>query len=92
MPSLFVIGVIVGIPLCFVHPLLKTVYLCTTVFYLTLTFLSSFSVRPSMWIITWLGVIATHFVYGVRFLTGILSKQMPCETTQFDHQSEKSEK
>ena len=90
MPSLFVIGVVAGIPLCFVHPLLKAVYLGTIGFYLTLTFISSFSIRPSMWLVTWLGVITTHFVYGVRFLTGILSKQMPCEAVQFDHPSEKS--
>jgi hypothetical protein len=44
-----------------------------------------------MWIVTWLGVMATHIVYGVRFLIGILSKRMPCEVAQFDHPSEKPE-
>jgi hypothetical protein len=28
-------------------------------------------------------------VYGVRFLQGLFSKQMPCEAVKFDHPSEK---
>jgi len=91
IPSFFVVGVIAGLPLCFVHPLLKWAYLGTVAFYLLVTFISSFAVRPSMWIVTWLGVMATHAVYGVRFLIGILSKRMPCEVAQFDHPSEKQE-
>lgn len=91
IPSLFLIGVIIGIPLCFVHPMLKVLYLSALALYLVTTLISSFAIRPAMWIVTWLGVISTHFVYGARFLTGILSRRMPCEITRFDHPSEKKE-
>jgi len=89
IPSIFVTGLVVGLPLCLVHPLLKWFYSGAVTLYLIITFIASFSMRPSLWIVTWLGVIATHIVYGVRFLTGILSKRMSCEVAQFDHPSEK---
>ncbi|MDD2600626.1 MAG: glycosyltransferase [Kiritimatiellae bacterium] len=92
IPSIFLIGLIVGIPLCFVHPVLKVLYLSTIAIYLLATLISSASVRPAMWMVTWLGVMATHLVYGARYLTGILARRMPCETAQFDHPSEKREK
>jgi hypothetical protein len=38
---------------------------------------------------TWLGVMATHVVYGIRFLMGLLSRHMPCEVERFDHPAEK---
>ncbi len=91
VPTFFVIGLVAGAPLCFIHPLFKWTYCGAVTFYLLITFISSFSLRPRMWIVTWLGVMATHIVYGVRFLIGILSKRMPCEVAQFDHPSEKPE-
>ncbi|MFA7172205.1 MAG: glycosyltransferase [Kiritimatiellia bacterium] len=92
IPSLFLISVIVGIPLCFVHPVLKKLYLSFIAIYLISTCISAASIRPAMWIVTWLGVMATHLVYGVRYLTGILSQRMPCEIAQFDHPSERRDK
>jgi hypothetical protein len=37
---------------------------------------------------TWLGVMATHLVYGARFAQGLLARRMPCEVAAFDHPSE----
>ena len=88
IPSLLVCGIICGIPLCLLFNPLWYLYTGIITIYLLITLLSSFSLRPHMWLITWLGVITTHLVYGVRFLQGLLAKRMPCETARFDHPSE----
>jgi len=88
IPSLLVCGIICGIPLCLLFNPLWYLYTGIITIYLLITLLSSFSLRPHMWLITWLGVITTHLVYGVRFLQGLLAKRMPCETGRFDHPSE----
>jgi glycosyltransferase involved in cell wall biosynthesis len=88
IPSLLVIGLVLGVPLAILLRPLRYLYVGITALYLLVTFLSSFSLRPGMWFITWLGVMATHMVYGVRFLQGLLSPRMPCETACFDHPSE----
>ena len=88
IPSLLVCGIICGIPLCLLFNPLWYLYTGIITIYLLITLLSSFSLRPHMWLITWLGIITTHLVYGVRFLQGLLAKRMPCETGRFDHPSE----
>ncbi|MFO7936092.1 MAG: glycosyltransferase [Kiritimatiellia bacterium] len=90
IPSLLITGIIAGIPVCLLFPPLWYLYAGVIALYLIITFFSSVSLNPLMWFVTWLGVIATHIVYGIRFLQGLLSKRMPCETTLFDHPSEKS--
>ena len=89
IPTLFVLGVIIGAPLAFLHPWLRFAYLGALAFYALLTLISSFSLSLPMWIVTWLGVMVTHVVYGIRFLLGLLSRRMPCETAAFDHPAEK---
>ncbi len=91
IPTAFVVGIIVGAVCAPLHPWLKTAYLGIILCYASVTFISAFSVRPLLWIVTWLGVVATHLVYGVRFGQGILSRRMPCEVASFDHPSEKPE-
>ena len=44
--------------------------------------------RPHVWIITWLGIILTHIVYGARFIFGLVAYKMPVDTANFDHPSE----
>ena len=39
--------------------------------YLALTATSAWSLRPLLWGATWLGVVASHFWYGVRFAQGL---------------------
>lgn len=91
IPSFFVVGVIIGAACAPLHPWLRNVYFGVMLFYAALTFISSFSFRPLLWLVTWLGVVATHFVYGVRFAQGLLSQRMPCEVAKFDHPSENKE-
>ena len=88
IPSLLVSGIVIGIPVCLLFTPLWYLYCGVLALYLIVTFLSSVSLRPLMWIVTWLGVVATHIVYGARFLQGLLSRKMPCEAARFDHPSE----
>ncbi len=89
IPTLFVLGLAVGAGASFLHPWLRLAYLTALAAYGLLTLLSSFDPHPLMWLTTWLGVIATHLVYGVRFLLGLLMRRMPCEVAAFDHPAEK---
>ena len=88
VPSLFVLGLVVGAALSFVHPWLRIAYLVTLALYGAATLLSSFSLNPTLWLATWAGVVTTHVVYGVRFLIGLLARRMPCEVAAFDHPAE----
>ena len=89
LPSLFVAGVIAGAILSVFHPPLRIPYIAVLVTYAALTLLSSLTLHPGLWFVTWLGVMATHLVYGVRFAQGLLTRRMPCEAGAFDHPSEK---
>ena len=90
IPTFFVLGLLVGGTASFFHPWIAVAYASVVGLYLLLTALSccSFS-RPDLWVVTWIGVILTHLVYGVRFAQGILSRRMPCEVARFDHPAEK---
>lgn len=88
IPTLFVLGLVVGLPLAFLHPWLFTAYFAVVALYGFITLVSSVSLSPSLWFMTWLGVMATHVVYGTRFLMGLLSRHMPCEVERFDHPAE----
>jgi len=88
IPTLFVLGLVVGLPLAFLHPWLFYAYFGVVALYGFITLASSASLSPSLWFMTWLGVMATHVVYGIRFLMGLLSRRMPCEVERFDHPAE----
>jgi cellulose synthase/poly-beta-1,6-N-acetylglucosamine synthase-like glycosyltransferase len=88
VPSLFVLGLVAGAGLACLHPWLRTAYFAGLAFYGAVTFLSSASFNLPLWAITWVGVMATHIVYGLRFAQGLLSRRMPCEVAAFDHPSE----
>jgi glycosyltransferase involved in cell wall biosynthesis len=89
VPSLFVLGLAVGATLACLHPWPRAAYFAALACYGLATFLSSASLSPGLWLATWLGVMATHVVYGVRFAQGLLSRRMPCEVAAFDHPVEK---
>ena len=88
LPSLLVLGIAFGWLAGLIHPVLGYLYLGTVSAYLLITFLGAFNRRPATWFMTWAGIVATHMVYGIRFLQGICSRRMPCETARFDHPSE----
>ncbi len=88
IPSIFVIGLITGAILSPFCPLCRIFYFTVIGIYTLLTFLAAFSIRPHVWIITWLGIMLTHIVYGTRFLIGLLAYKMPIAVDNFDHPSE----
>jgi len=89
IPSIFVMALGIGAVLAFFHPVLRVTYFAGLALYAILTLFSCISLNPALWLMTWLGVMATHVVYGVRFMLGILTSRMPCEVAAFDHPVEK---
>ena len=90
IPSLFVLGVTAGalaflLPVGTVRSVLTGSYLAGAAFYGLAVALTSFSLNPVMWILTALGVVATHVCYGVRFLQGLCAAHAPCEYIGRDH-------
>ena len=53
--------------------------------YLALVALTTFSLKPHHWLLTAVGVIASHVWYGVRFIQGLCAKKAPCEYIGKDH-------
>ena len=88
LPSIFVVGLVAGLGLSFMHPLFERLYICAVSLYLVVTFLCSGIRRPRTWILVWLGVICTHIVYGTRFLMGWFTRSLPSQVQDFDHSAE----
>ena len=91
IPSLFVLGIVCGGAACAFLPPLLPVYLGVLALYGALTFLAAFHRNPLGWLLSWLGIVMTHLVYGIRFLIGLLVRRLPGEVRKFDHASEKGE-
>ena len=53
--------------------------------YLLLVAATTFSFNPVQWLVTALGVFATHVWYGVRFMQGFCARRAPCEYIGKDH-------
>ena len=53
--------------------------------YAVLTALSAWALNPFLWGATWLGVVASHLWYGVRFAQGLCARRAPCEYIGRDH-------
>ena len=92
VPSLFVLGVLLGgvtfaLPAHPVATALRWAYMGVIGFYAGAMLISSFSLNPFMWLFTWLGVMASHLWYGVRFLQGLCASRAPCEYIGRDHAS-----
>lgn len=88
MPSLFVIGLISGGILASLWAPIRLPYIASVSAYAAITFLFAANINPVTWILTWLGIMCTHLVYGIRFVVGLCSKQMPETVALFDHPSE----
>lgn len=89
MPALFVTGLVLGGGTSLLFPRLCPVYLGAVGCYLLVTFFAAAAKSPRVWWLTWLGVMATHVVYGTRFILGFFSRSLPGEVRQFDHPSER---
>lgn len=53
--------------------------------YISLVLTTAFSLNLATWILTSLGVFASHVVYGIRLLQGLLAERAPCEFIGKDH-------
>lgn len=89
IPSLFVLGIVLGIPAILYFPILAPIYYGILAFYGVVTFITSFHRNPIDWLSVWLGVVLTHLWYGIRFMQGLLFGRMPKEVRDFDHGGEK---
>ena len=90
VPSLFVLGLVAGAVVVALWPPLRPWYAAGVALYGVITLLATVHYRLLLWLVTWLGVMATHFVYGIRFLQGLCARRMPCEVKRFDHPSEQA--
>lgn len=87
LPAFFVLGVTLGVPLCLFVPCLWWVYVATVSCYVALTLIDALLEAPTLrhFFPYWVGLMATHLWYGIRFIQGVLSHRMPCGVTAFDH-------
>ena len=53
--------------------------------YAALVALTTFALNPATWLLTSLGVFATHVTYGVQFIRGLVARRAPCEFIGKDH-------
>lgn len=87
IPSFFVLGLVFGVPVCLLLPCLWWVYVPVVAAYALLTaadaLLESSSFRQAL--LFWIGLVATHVWYGIRFIQGVISRRMPCGVVPFDH-------
>lgn len=87
LPTAFVLGVVLGgivVALAGISWLTWTYVICCGI-YLLFTLISSFSLNFFMWMVTWLGVISTHFAYGINFAYGWFAPGMETKVKAFDH-------
>ncbi len=77
LPTLFDIGLLGGLIVCPILPMLWYVYVCVLAIYFVLCTISlrkCNSIR--LFILSLVGIIATHVSYGIFFVKGLLSKEL----------------
>ncbi len=74
IPPLFVLGIIAGAILSFFSIFIRTIYLAALAFYLAITLMSSMKKDIKTTAMLFLGIIGTHFAYGLGFIYGLISK------------------
>jgi hypothetical protein len=91
LPSLLVLGIVLGLPPALTCPPCRWLYLGTLAVYAAATLAATLRLNPVTWLLTWLGVVLTHMVYGVRFLIGLSSRRLPASVQRFDHPAEQKD-
>lgn len=77
VPSLLFLFTVFGFLFSLFSNYFRNLYFATLSFYLLVVFFSSLSARHlKLTILTFFGILATHYFYGVRFIQGILSKEL----------------
>ncbi len=89
VPSVFTVGLILGLGLSFIFKLFAEIYFFVFALYVVLVTLSSLkltlesqkegldNIKLVFFVIS--GIILTHIVYGIYFIKGLLAKRMPEE-------------
>lgn len=81
VPSFFVLGLIFGLILSFIHPVFRFIYLVALGFYLVELLLVALKAGVkekslSLVILVALAIIATHLTYGALFIKGFLTPKL----------------
>ena len=95
VPSAFVLYLVACVPLAFalmnagrietVQGMAGNVLIMPLLGYTALLLVTTFTWRLPTWILTMLGVFASHVWYGIRFMQGLCAKKAPCEFIGQDH-------
>lgn len=77
MPSLFVVGLIGGLPLSVFNSMLMIIYLGVLTIYFTACFIESLRTKNlKMALLVFTGIILTHLTYGIAFLKGLATRNL----------------
>ncbi len=79
VPSIFLLGLVLGPVICLIWPVLWKIYLGVLLFYLALLIWEGHKVYEKDWsmsaaLYVMAGIFLTHIVYGVNFIVGILKR------------------
>ena len=87
LPSLFLLGLVGGFPLAWLSPWLAVPYCAVVGLYLLVTVADAAveAPAPRLFLPLWWGIVATHLVYGARFLQGWFAAALPNAPRPFDH-------
>lgn len=88
LPSLFLLGLTAGGLAALFLPPLRPFYLSAMLTYGLITLVAALHPSIRYWLLTWLGIVSTHLVYGFCFLQGVFARRMPETVQRFDHPSE----
>jgi GT2 family glycosyltransferase len=78
LPSLLVLSLVTGIFISLFFPVFAFVLLFGLAFYLALSLVAAASQvkKPQFVLSVWLGIIATHLIYGCFFLSGLAKREL----------------
>lgn len=76
IPSMFLVGLVLGIPLSFASPVLAWAYLGTLGVYTLMNLVFSFNKNIAEWFFTMIGTTMSHLAYGLYFIIGLFTKKI----------------
>lgn len=77
VPSLFVTGLVGGLPFSFLNPILMMVYMSVLTIYFAACFLEGLKTKNlKMALLVFAGMFVTHVTYGIAFLKGLVTRNL----------------
>jgi cellulose synthase/poly-beta-1,6-N-acetylglucosamine synthase-like glycosyltransferase len=77
LPTLLILFFLVGSIASFLFPMIKKFFLLLVAVYLLLDFIVGLSTKNLRLVLpVWLGIITTHIIYGIYFLTGLFKRDL----------------